>query len=87
MLPNPTLTSVMLGLGILIFILIMLLPALFELKIPNDAGPRMVTDYGFPTNLGIEEILIANLEEKQGFEQILVKNIVDAINVLPNLEV
>jgi len=87
MLPNPTLISIMLGLGVLIFILIMLLPALFELKIPKDAGPRMVTDYGFPTSLGIEEILIANLEEKQGFEQILVKNIVDAINVLPNLEV
>jgi len=87
MLPNPTLTPIILGLGVLIFILIMLLPALFELKMHKDAGPRMIKDYSFPTNLTIEEILIANLEEKQGFDQILVKNIVDAINVLPNLEV
>jgi len=87
MLPNLTLTFIMLGLGVLMFILIMLLPALFELKMPKDAGPRMIKDYGFPTNLAIEEIITANLEEKQGFDQILVKNIVDAISVLPNLEV
>lgn len=87
MLPNPTLTFVILGLGILILILIMVLPALFELRMPKDAGPRMIKDYSFPTNLAIKEILILNLEEKQGFDQTLVKNIVDAINVLPNLEV
>jgi len=87
MLPNPTLTSIILGLGILIFILIMFLPALFELKMPKDAGPRMIKDYGFPANLAIKEVLITNLEEKQGLDKILVKNIMDAINVLPNLEV
>jgi hypothetical protein len=87
MLPNPTLTFTILGLGVLIFILIMLLPALFELKMPRDAGPRMIKDYNFPANLAIKEILIADLEEKHGFDQILVKNMVDAINVLPNLEV
>ena len=65
----------------------MLLPALFELKMPKDAGPRMIRDHSSHTGLAIEEILIVNLEEKQEFDQILVKNIVDAINVLPNLEV
>jgi hypothetical protein len=87
MLPNPTLTFIILSLGVLIFILIMFLPALFELRMPKDAGPRMIKDYGFPTNLAIKEVLIANLEEKQGLDKILVKNIMDAINVLPNLEV
>lgn len=87
MLPNPTLTFMILGLGVLIFILIMFLPALFELKMPKDAGPRMIKDYTLPANLAIKEVLIANLEEKQGLDQILVNNILDAINVLPNLEV
>lgn len=87
MLPNPTLTFIILGLGVLIFILIMFLPALFELKMPKDAGPRMIKDYTLPANLATKEVLIANLEEKQGLDQILVNNILDAINVLPNLEV
>jgi hypothetical protein len=87
MLPNPTSTFIMLGLGVLTFILIMLLPALFELKMPKDAGPRMIKDYTLPVNLATKEVLITNLEEKQGLEQILVKNIMDAISVLPNLEV
>jgi hypothetical protein len=87
MLPNPILAFVILGLGVSIFIFIMLLPALFELKKPKDAGPRMIRDYTFPAHLAIKEILIANLEEKQGFDQTLAKKIADAINVLPNLEV
>jgi hypothetical protein len=47
----------------------------------------MIRDYTFPAHLAIKEILIANLEEKQGFDQTLAKKIADAINVLPNLEV
>ncbi|HVP92748.1 MAG TPA: hypothetical protein VMS94_03300 [Acidobacteriota bacterium] len=54
---------------------------------PKDAGPRMIKDYTLPVNLATKEVLITNLEEKQGLEQILVKNIMDAISVLPNLEV
>lgn len=77
----------MLGLGVLVFILIMFLPAIFELRMPKDAGPRIIRDYSSPTSLSMEGILIANLEERGEFDQILVKRMVEAINVLPNLEV
>jgi hypothetical protein len=86
-LPNPTLTFIILGLGVLIFVLILLLPALFELKMPKDAGPRMIRDPSSPINLAMREIPVENIEEKLEFNQILMKNIVDAISVLPNLEV
>ena len=82
MLPNPSPTFIMLLLGTLVFILIMFLPALLELKKPRDAGPRMINDYSFSANFPI-----ANLEEKQGLDQTLVTKIIDAISVLPNLEV
>jgi hypothetical protein len=87
MLPNLALTFVIISLGVSIFIIIMLLPAFLELKKPKDAGPRMIKDYTFTANLVTKEILIVNLEEKQEFDQTLVKKIVDVINALPNLEV
>jgi hypothetical protein len=87
MLPDPTLTFVIIFLGVSMFIFVMLVPAILELKTPKDAGPRMIKDYTFPVNLAIEEILITNLEERHGFDQTCIKNIVDAINVLPNIEV
>jgi hypothetical protein len=81
MLPNPNPTFIMLLVGTVSFILIMFLPALFELKKPKDAGPRMISDYSFSANLPI-----ACLEEKEGLDQALVTKIIDVISVLPNLE-
>jgi hypothetical protein len=77
----------MLILGVSTFIFIMLLPALLELKKPRDAGPRMIIDDAHFTQPKITTMLIANVEEEQGFDQVLVKKIADVISVLPNLEV
>jgi hypothetical protein len=77
----------MITLGVSTFVLIILLPAILERKKPKDAGPRMVKDYTFTANLVTKEAPIVNLEEKQEFDQTLIKKTVDAINTLPSLEV
>jgi hypothetical protein len=82
MVPNPNPTFILLILGISTFIFIMFLPAFLELKKPKDAGPRMIGDYNFSAIFPI-----TNLEEKHGFDQALVKKIVDVIGALPNLEI
>ena len=86
--PNLTPTIIMLILGVSTFILTMLLPALLELKRPRDAGPRAIMDNvsAIQSQMG-ETILIANVEEEQGFDQALVEKIADIIAVLPSLEV
>lgn len=85
--PTPT-TLIMLCFGVLIFIFIMLLPALLELKKPKDAGPRMMlNDVSVLQQLQIvQKISIANMEEDLGFDQMAVKKIANAIAMLPNLE-
>lgn len=85
--PTPT-TLIMLCFGVLIFIFIMLLPALLELKKPKDAGPRMMlNDVPVLQQLQIvQKIPITNMEEDLGFDQVAVKNIANVIAMLPNLE-
>jgi len=82
MLPNPTLTTFILIIGVSVFSFIMLLPALLELKKPKDAGPRRIADK-LP---GVQPILIVNLEEDYKFDQRLAAKILNVIAVLPNLE-
>jgi hypothetical protein len=77
----------MLILGASTFIFIMLLPALLELQRPKDAGPRIIADDVHFAHFKTRSLLIANVEEEQRFDQILVKKIADVIAVLPNLEV
>jgi hypothetical protein len=89
MIPIPiSITLVTLFLGVLIFILIMLLPALIELKIPKDAGPRMIMEN--PTALQkiqtAPRIQIQNMEKEFVFDRTIVKKIAEAIAILPNLE-
>ena len=85
--PTPT-TLIMLCFGVLIFIFIMLLPALLELKKPKDAGPRMMlNDVPVLQQLQIvQKIPITNMEEDLGFDQMAVKKIANVIAMLPNLE-
>lgn len=85
--PTPT-TLIMLCFGVLIFIFIMLLPALLELKKPKDAGPRMMlNDVSVLQQLQIvQKISIVNIEEDLGFDQMAVKKIANVIAMLPNLE-
>lgn len=89
MMLNPTPTMlIVLCFGVLIFIFIMLLPALLELKKPKDAGPRMMlNDVSVLQQLQImQKISIANMEEDLGFDQMAVKKIANVIAMLPNLE-
>jgi hypothetical protein len=87
MLPNPTPTTfIVLILGVTIFIFIMLLSVLLELKRPKDAGPRMIVDDANFIQPKIRDMPIVNVEEEQGFDQILINRIAEVIAVLPNLE-
>lgn len=89
MVPNPTPTTlVLLTMGVSTLILIMLLPALLELKKPKDSGPRIIIDNVFDMQmLWKEAIPILDLEEEHIADKILFKKIADVISVLPNLEV
>jgi len=85
---NPT-TLILLAFGASVFIFIMLLPALLELKKPKDAGPRMIMDdlvvaQYFPKK-GIIQLQSID-EEKFGLDKTIVKKIADVISFLPNLE-
>jgi len=88
-LDSTPITLLMLLFGISAFIIILLLPALLELKRPRDAGPRIIMEdvivtQGFQAR-GIT--LIASIEqEKLGSDQTVVRKIADIIAVLPNLE-
>jgi hypothetical protein len=90
MIPNSTPTIfVILIFGLSTFLFIMLLPALFELKRPKDAGPRKIMDSMIPVQrfqLGQMISLVNAEEEKLGLNQVLVKKIAEIIAFLPNLE-
>ena len=89
MIPNPTpATIIVLIFGVSTFILIMLLPAFFELKRPKDAGPRRMMDNIVALHqfqLGQITSLI-NVEEESGLDRAVIKKITDIISFLPNLE-
>ena len=90
MFPNPTSTTLILSiLGVLTFSIIMLLPALLELKKPKDSGPRKIMDDAYITHYRMAGavLMIKNLEEDYRFDQKPTGKIMDIIAVLPNLEV
>jgi len=67
----------------------MLLPALFELKRPKDAGPRIIMDDVIIMQyLSKRRILPLQSieEEKLGLDQAIIKKITDIIAFLQNLE-
>jgi len=89
MLMNPDTTPVMmfvtLASGVVVFILIMFLPAIFELTNPKDSGPRKITDEAFDA---VFQMKIPSLErsEETRPDQTLVKKVASALSVLPDLE-
>ncbi|MEM2970136.1 MAG: hypothetical protein QXR63_04290 [Candidatus Bathyarchaeia archaeon] len=84
----PTLT-IILFLGVLTFIIVMLLPAIIELKKPKDAGPRIILENTFYLqNLGVSlDIPSLEVDEPIEVNQKIVKKIVKVLTVLPRLEV
>jgi hypothetical protein len=88
MILNLTSIIAILALGIPVFILIMLLPALLELKKPKDEGPRMIMDNISEVQTQIMRMTpIANIENEQRFDSVIIKLLAKIIEVLPNLEV
>ena len=88
MIPNLTLIIIIL-IGVTpALVLIMFLPALFELKKPRDAGPRAIVD-SIPEvkMLAMHVIPIANIEKEQKFDVSLIQTIAKIIGSLPSLEV
>jgi len=88
MIPSPTLTTfIMLVFGVSTFIFIMFLPALLELKKHKDAGPRLImNDAPVMQPKMRETVLIVNVEEEHGFDQMLGRKMADVMAVLPNIE-
>ncbi|MDI6690844.1 MAG: hypothetical protein QME50_03120 [Candidatus Bathyarchaeota archaeon] len=88
MVPNPTPTTlILLTMGVSTLILIMLLPALLELKKPKDAGPRIILNHANGMQILWKEAMpILDVDEERISDKILLKKIIDVISVLPNLE-
>jgi hypothetical protein len=88
MIPNSTIASfILLVFGVSAAFIMMLLPALYELKKPRDAGPRIIMDE--PIILQhrmIEATLGANIEEDFRLGQPSLNGILDIIGALTNLE-
>jgi hypothetical protein len=65
----------------------MFLPALLELKKHKDAGPRLImNDAPVMQPKMRETVLIVNVEEEHGFDQMLGRKMADVMAVLPNIE-
>jgi hypothetical protein len=89
MLMSPDTTPVMmfitLASGVVVFILVMFLPALFELRNPEDSGPRKIMD---GASEALSQMKISSLErgEETQVDRALVKKIASVLSVLPDLE-
>jgi hypothetical protein len=82
MVPASALTSaIMLFFGVITFIIIMLLPAIIEIKKPRDAGPKILED-----NAQNEISLLVNIESDIKFDWTIIKRVAEIIAILPNLE-
>jgi hypothetical protein len=82
---TPVMTFVALASGVVVFVLVMFLPALFELKNPKDSGPRKIMDEALDA---VSQMKIVSLErgEEIQVDQALVKKMASVLSVLPDLE-
>ena len=72
-----------LAFGVVVFVLIMFLPAVLELKKPRDSGPRKIIDDADAASMKITSMEKA--EEIQ-VDEALIKRVADVLAILPNLE-
>jgi hypothetical protein len=88
MIPNPISTSLILIVGTPILVIIMFLPALLELRKPRDAGPRIIMEDVQGRLVGLSGVaVIGNIEDEHRFDRSLLPRLLNAIEVLPCLEV
>jgi hypothetical protein len=87
MIPNLISTIAILAFGVPILILLMLLPAIVELKKPKDEGPRIIMDNISEVQIQIMRMTpIVNIENEQRFDSAIIQPLAKIIAVLPNLE-
>jgi hypothetical protein len=69
-----------------IVIMLMFLPAIIELKKPQDAGPRSITN--FPTNwhLSALKMDLFDIEDELKLDSSLVGKVGSFLSFIPNLE-
>ncbi len=87
---NPNLTSIiaLLALGTPVLIVIMFLPAVFELKKPKDRGPRLIMDDSLDEHMRlVGAVRFVNIEEEQRFDGSIIQSLMAKIDFLPSLEV
>jgi hypothetical protein len=74
-------------LGTPILLLVMLLPAVLELKKPRDAGPRLIMDDSSLKSIQVLQVpLIWDIEENQGFDFVFHKPTGLVFGFLANLD-
>ena len=71
--------------GVVMFILVMFLPAFLELRKPRDAGPRRIEGNVVSSKYQVQLASIERPEENEA-DLALIKRIVNILSVLPNLE-
>lgn len=81
----PIVMFVSIAFGVMIFILLLFLPALFELRNPRDAGPRKIMSETVDSE---NQMKITSMErnEEIAVDQALLKKVASVISVLPDLE-
>ena len=67
-------------------ILLMFLPAIIELKKPEDAGPRLITENFAKIVLSTLKIPIINIEDDWKLDIQSTMKIASFLHVIPNLE-
>jgi hypothetical protein len=82
---TPLMMFIALVSGVAVFILILFLPALFELRNPKDSGPRKMIDGALET---VSHMEIASLErgEETQVDEVLVRKVASLLSALPDLE-
>ncbi len=87
MIPNLTPIIAMLTISIPALIVIMLLPAILELKKPKDKGPRMIMDNVSEMQIKTMHMKpIVAIENEQKVDSAITQQLAKIIAVLPNLE-
>lgn len=86
MIPNLT-EIIIIFTAIPMLILIMFLPALIELKMPKDSGPRIIPSENSEMIRIKYCIPFANMEDEQNFDTSLIETMSKIVAFLPSLEV
>jgi len=87
MIPDLFSLSALIVLAAPVLLVVMLLPALLELRKPMDAGPRLImTDIIELTGFAWHSPMLANIDADEGLDFKLLTHIGKMLAILPNLD-